>query len=579
MVPRPLGDGLKTYHLRRTRMDRGRVGTGSKWDTLGAMSEGESENLELEVAVLRGSQWVHRATFRPPAMISVGSSPSTVLALPDSDLPEYHELIRIYSDGGVLFFRPGMAVELRLEEGTKRNDELLEQGLAVAAGAGWKVPLGLGSRGTFRVSEVSVLFKVGAASRRPVRATVAGEPTLCAGCGKALPFAVIGFGALSPCAACGTMNEVQPPTSRAPASKPPVPRGTSRPDDLPTFDAISIQQRGELRPGERVARERLSDLPTFDAISVSTATVDPGARKAEGDDLSAPTRRMPQWDPLSADGEPTQLDAPTPVQNLAGTDLPTFDAISVLKQDAHLSTVGAMDILRGGAAVEPPMLETSEQPAGLGGTTHEHTRPVLESTADARAPFLNETSSWSPGSEVEVVIEEEDEFFGAEPPPSLDLQRSYNAIPVFERLSEVAQIAASPSPIPVAPQVLGPNDMTGQAETLPDLDVATWTKGAAAELRSAPGASTEPSAEAAPKPVSPTRPLFDPRPDRPRAVQRPGPDDGDDAEEGDDDDDFLMGRVSIPEVDPDRETNRWLLVVGATSGIVGLALILYGLFA
>lgn len=550
------------------------------------MSMGVSEGLELEVAVVRGQEWAYRGVFLPPAMVSVGSSPSSALALPETDLPEYHELIRIYSDGGVLFFKPGMAVELRMKEGTKSNDELLKEGLAIVAGAGWKVPLGLGSKGAFRIADVSVLFKVRKRGSQQIRAVTVGEPTLCGGCRKPLQFEVVGFGCLTPCTACGTLSEVQPAASLEPLPPRPLFQPMVKDSaELPTFDAISIQKPKGVQPIERVARERLSDLPTFDAISVSVTAAGPGERRAKGEELSMPTRRLTQ---LTAETGSKPLKGASAV---GGADLPTFDAISVLKKGALLSTESAMSFLRGGSDEEPPAsvegteLDTLASRVGAtqnqqvlrGGPTHDQGSP----SPGGRAPFPKETSGWETGSEVEVIIEEEDEFFAGEH-VSIDLQRSYNAIPVLSRLSEATQIAPENETDMTSPpeafaarktrQMQAQKERAQEAETIVKLSSSIWQNGApsgdqGAVLRS-PGRG-----EAARRHESVAVPPSG-LPEHPQYSRDPSPS----VEDGDDGDDFLMGRVAIPEDNPDGATNRWLILVGGVSGGVGLALLLYALF-
>lgn len=548
---------------------------------------GASESLELEVAVVRGQEWAYRGVFLPPAMVSVGSSPSSALALPETDLPEYHELIRIYSDGGVLFFKPGMAVELRMKEGTKSNDELLKEGLAIAAGVGWKVPLGLGSKGAFRIADVSVLFKVRQRGSQQIRAVTVGEPTLCGGCRKPLQFEVVGFGCLTPCTACGTLSEVQPAASLEPLSPKPLFQPMVKDSaELPTFDAISIQKPKGVQPIDRVARERLSDLPTFDAISViATAAGPPGERRAKGEELSMPTRRLTQ---LTAETGSKPLKGASPV---VGADLPTFDAISVLKKGALLSTESAMDFLRGGSDEEPPASvegteldtlasrvgATQNQQALRGGTTHDQASP----SPGGRPPFLKETSGWETGSEVEVIIEEEDEFFAGED-VSIDLQRSYNAIPVLSRLSQATQIAPENETDATSPpeafaakktrQVQAQKERAQEAETVVKLSSSVWQNGApSGGLRAGPKSPGR--AEAARRHESVAVPPSG-LPEHPQYSRDPSPS----VEDGDDGDDFLMGRVAIPEDNQEGATNRWLILVGGVSGVVGLALLFYGLF-
>ena len=513
------------------------------------MSFRDELGLEVEIAVIRGQEWVYRGTFRPPAMISVGASPSAVLPLPGSNLPDHHELIRIYSDGGARYFGPGMAVELRLAEGIKRNDELLEEGLASPGKSGWKVPLGKGSKGAFRVAEVSVLFKVRSSSTAPVKVVKGGRPALCGTCGAELSYAIVGFGALTLCTSCKTLNEVQSEGNDAeqgPAQLAPV---VKQPAELPTFDAISVAQVANVTPAQRLARGRLSDLPTFDAISVLTAKApeplphekapESLPREEQGVELLASPREqeMPAAAKSPAANPPAAKPPATPLRpNLIprGAELPTFDAISVLsKEELSDSSIAPTPTL-----VQP-----------IGGT----------STAE-------EIASWEPSSEVEVVIEEEDDFFFGENPVSIDLQRSYNALPVITKGGREAKAlgpgltGGADDPIPNPDfaaqgtrQVLVPEQMVEQAETIYEMEAGSPS----AFVGGRPAKGREPAPPPTIVPTEARTPLRD-------------------GEEGSDQDDFLMGRVSLHDAHPvDDERNRWLIIIGVGSGLLGLVLIAY----
>jgi|GEM_PF-2325060 len=538
------------------------------------MGEDLPASLELEIAVIRGQDWAYRATFRPPAMVSIGASPSAVLSLPDTDLPEYHELLRIYSDGGVLYFQPGMAVELRVAEGTKRNDELLDEGLAVRGGAGWKVPLGLGSRGAFRVADVSVLFKVREHGRQELRKVQVGSPTLCGACSATLSFVVPGFGALSPCQSCGVLNEVLPVRPPALAGgETEIAPVVKRHADLPTFDAISVGGTPAVAPMERVARERLSDLPTFDSISIGGTPSVQGPRKATGDQLSMPTQKLAQ---LAPDGGGAQIGPGEPPKPAAapviGADLPTFDAISILKDDGLLATHAAMDMMRGGTDAEPPITDLD------GAVT------VAEDAPGPSIPYLSGTSRWSPGSEIEVTVEDENEFFDEDAPVSMDLQRSYNAIPVMKLDAAPVrseEFAGGPTRLVPVPRAVAAG-VTEIPDTIEEAAPIGWDGSYPASGRTSSmpetdepvSATREMPAKAEPRAAAPNLvPITAPAPSTVPAPRAPR-----DGTEGSDADDFLMGRVSIPDADGVRETNRWLVVVGAVSGVIGLGLILYALF-
>lgn len=572
--------------------------------------------------MIRGDDWVYRAVFRPPSMVSIGSSPSAVMSLPGSDLPEYHELIRIFADGGVLFFQPGMAVELRVAEGLKRNDQLLDDGLAVKGVGGWRVPLGRGTKGAFRVGDVAVLFKVRPLTNAAIRPVVPGEPPRCGTCDRPLKWAVVGFGALTPCSHCGAFSEVQnpgtAPESRRTEMAPVIKR---KPDDLPTFDAISVRAP-TVTPQARVG-EKIADLPTFDAISAGMPAVpeDSGAPDAvtrvTGSQLSMPTRKLkPRATPRNSPwGMPPK-----------GADLPTFDAISV----GHIRS----EMLTGGASEpdEDDGPETLEDAVELAATVLDRPAPKATTTHDGPAPkagpppsFLG-TSPFDGISEsvADISIEEEGFFAGDDDLVSIDLQRSYSSLPVLNieanltvseapaRRADVFGPGDEETTVKKPPQQLGPSSMVDQAKTLgevapasfrggvpsegrrpavpdpgrvavghADVDVATAKAPAQPEVEDVPPwtgpLDQTPVDSGAPKDAMASRTQRSTAPPRGVAPEWAYAKTID--EEGSDEDDFLMGRSSLPEMDPVRETNRWLIFIGAVSGILGLLLILYSLFS
>ncbi len=522
------------------------------------MSFRDELGLEVEVAVIRGQEWVYRGIFRPPAMISVGVSPSAVLTVPGSNLPDHHVLIRIHSDGGALYFQPGMAVELRLAEGIKRNDELLDEGLATAGTSGWKVPLGKGSKGAFRVAEVSVLFKVRFSSTALIKAVKSGRPALCGSCGTSLQYAIVGFGALTPCPSCKTLNEVQPEGDDPERRLTQLALVVKRPAELPTFDAISATRAPEVTPAQRLAQGRLSDLPTFDAISVQTARApEPPPREAEEGDLAAPAQRTP----IPAEPPSTP---PRPKLIPRGAELPTFDAISVMSKE-ELSNL------------------------------HAAPTPKIEQLTGG-APTAEEVESLERASEVEAVSEEEDDFFFGESPVSLELQRSYHALPVVKSgASEGTALGLTsgvddPVPNPdfadrSTRQVLVLEQRVEQAETIDEMEAgppSAFVGGVPAEGREpAPPRTIVPPFSGAPTTPEANRTALSSTPPGDQSVpSAPGTTEAHspprDGEDGSDLDDFLMGRVSIPDASPVvDDTNRWLTIIGVVSGLLGLALIVY----
>ena len=378
------------------------------------------------------------------------------------------------------------------------------------------------------------MFKVRKRGPHQVQSVVAGDPTLCGTCNAPLQFEVVGFGGLTPCVACRALNEVQSPSSHDPLGREtlvqPVVKSSA---ELPTFDAISVLKFNDptkpkgLEPLERVSRERLSKLPTFDAISVLSSDAGPVGPVALKEKTGLPIHRLTQL----ADRAPSKP-AKKVTYSVRGADLPTFDAISVLKEDAILSTESAIDLLRGASAGEPPVASFVSQV---------EMDPVQ--------------ATMSPDGAAST-LEELDEFFGGGD-VSIDLQRSYNAIPVLSRLTQAEQIAPGdegdekPSSERFAEketrQVAIPKWMANQAETI--------------ETKS-PSDLLNRSADSGPAEGGPRH-----------GIQNTGDQDGDDA------DDFLMGRTELSGQTARGAKSRWLVTLGGLAGVVGLLLILYRLFS
>jgi len=550
--------------------------------------------IELELGVTRGTEWVARAVFRPPALVSIGTNSMAVLSLKEPGFPAYHELFRLHLDGGMLLFDPQMTVELKLKEGPQTTDTIIEGGLAVSTDSGWRLPIAAGSKGAVRFGDLAILFKVRARREVPLKAVRKADPTLCGTCGAPMPWAIVGFGALSPCSACATLNEVQVDTG-APEDKrtqmAPVIRKKGA--DLPTFDSISVRNKGaELPTFDSISvRSPGAELPTFDSISVGKHADLPtfdslGAFKEENlriskEDQSAPTRRMLADEQLSGP-QLLEPEAPTPLPG-HGADLPTFDAISAF-QDQGLSATAAISALRGDASVQEPPVSLSDgvaQPLLLNQEERD-TDPELSKkavTAPMRRPVprhagsppdLMQTDSAPPIHATDIVatsgevsqpvdqlavakvVTDEKDFFGEEFLHDLEQQRSLVSVPILKR----------DVPPPPPPSRTPPPKTNGvpSGGTLPPHGSRAAPAGQG-QVQGRPSGFLRNEAE----PLKPGLPPLD----------ESGAHDYPDEEEGGSEDDFLMGRSDLPS--PPSSSNRWLLVIGTVAGLSGVALIVYKL--
>ena len=579
------------------------------------MVDTTSVQTELELGVTRGSDWLARAVFRPPALISIGRNAMAVMAFADAALPDYHELFRLHMDGGVLLFDPSMHVELRLKEGLQTTESIMKGGLAASTDAGWRLPLVVGSKGAVRYGELALLFKLRTRREVPLKAVRRGEPTLCGNCGSPMPWAVSGFGALCPCSACGALNEVQVDsgapedrrTQMAPVIKKKstdlptfdaisVRKGTELPSfggisvkngtDLPTFDAISVGRGADLPTYDSISVGKHADLPTFDAIGVlKEGSLEAESLRISQEQQSAPTRRMPQNEQLSG---PQDLSAQPAAGK--GADLPTFDAISAFR-DQGLSAAAALDAMRGTADPgAPPMrLEPDAVAPPPPGSRQSETAPMRRPVpvASGAPPDLATTDSEPPIHKTDmiavppegqkpaalqpvaqVVDEGEKDFFGEEFLVDLEQQRSFVSVPILRQPDLTGSHAfgnAETRKVPTRAHsgTTPPPGSSGvPAGFTPPPHGIGAAPGAQGQLHGRPSGFLR-------NEVPPPKP---PLPPPSGEILQPPPVDDD---EYGSDDDFLMGRSDLP--NPPPNTNRWLIAIGTVAGVSGVALILYKL--
>jgi hypothetical protein len=412
------------------------------------VEENPYSSLELELAVTRSRTYLLRAVFPAGTSVTVGRERDAVVRFDDAILPRCHELFRLGGAGAGLRFRPEMRVEIAQSGKILTTEELRSSGLAKEEGGSLCLPLASGVKGLVRFGELGLLFKVQAARKTPVHATPAGANS-CAACGGDLKHVLEGGGALTPCAACGALNEVGgisddgPPTEHVDdtvsdlgspvraslegvvqpfddlrtESDPSVSHQRSKGADLPTFDAIQAHKPLSAATGMADEPRKGADLPTFDAISVvrgkgfSTQAAISVLKGGDEPDDPAPAQLGPVID-IAKIGDD---DAPVPSAELdmastapavravkpkprmlkaipGGSDMPD-DPVDVIKQQAGLNTEGALEIMRGGGGAKPPSHRTEEVPASAPAVTPEPDLFSEEFSKSTRARDRSELSA------------------------------------------------------------------------------------------------------------------------------------------------------------------------------------------
>ena len=283
--------------------------------------------VELEVAVTRSRKYLARAVFEEPARVTLGRLPAATLRFEDPGVPDLHELFRMSGEGAGLRIRLDMHVEIAQDGRMITTDSLPAAGLAVTDGGGLCIPLTDGLKGLVRFGDLGLLFKVQKARGRPVRRVAT---PVCAACTVDLKHVVSGGGALSPCAACGSLNEVREDSEEHERSEPGASGPASlliRPFDDLSSDVVSAPDGIELASG--------AELPTFDAIEVLRAS------------------ELPTFDSIEAAKPAMPLEQGLGSLRSKGADLPTFDAISVVRNQG-LTTKAAISVLKGETRSDVP---------------------------------------------------------------------------------------------------------------------------------------------------------------------------------------------------------------------------------
>lgn len=166
---------------------------------------------EVELAVVRGREFLVRAVFRPPCNVTMGTNPRCAVSLPDAVMPEFLDLLRLEKAGTALRFDRDMVVEIDTGQGIRRTKELIDLRVAREDRDGFTVGLPLGTKGLVQWGDIRVMVKIASPRPAPVRMARPGTPACCGECASMLQNPVMSIGALNPCARCGTLNRVEAP--------------------------------------------------------------------------------------------------------------------------------------------------------------------------------------------------------------------------------------------------------------------------------------------------------------------------------------------------------------------------------
>jgi hypothetical protein len=294
--------------------------------------------VEVELAVAKGEAYLYKVRFRPSSILTVGTNPMTAITLDGDGVPAFLEFLNITSEGVLLRFTPDIRVEVLSGSEVLATQGLISGGYANRAGDAYGVELESGSKAVVRLGGHKLMIKVDVPTDQEVlmvNAPSEGEAA-CGRCGTRLRLVLAGGGALTPCAACGALNRVTLASTKQQqleeqATRVAIPSGAVKGMEAAEDSQPNIADRVD--PGSSTGRA-IADLPTFDAISVlkddGEGTDDATREALEELGLGGGSKPSPAMANLAS---PDQVD-PGSSTGRAASDLPTFDAIAVLEEDA-----------------------------------------------------------------------------------------------------------------------------------------------------------------------------------------------------------------------------------------------------
>lgn len=294
--------------------------------------------VEVELAVAKGEAYLYKVRFRPSSILTVGTNPMTAITLDGDGVPAFLEFLNITSEGVLLRFTPDIRVEVLSGNEVLTTQGLISGGYANRAGDAYGVELDSGSKAVVRLGGHKLMIKVDVPSGQDVLMVNAPSENeaACGRCGTRLRLVLAGGGALTPCAACGALNRVTLASTKQQqledqATRVAIPSGVATDSEEDEDSQPNLADRVD--PGSSTGRA-IADLPTFDAISVlkdGGEEIDDASREAlEELGLGRGSKRSPAMANLAS---PDQVD-PGSSTGRAASDLPTFDAIAVLEEDA-----------------------------------------------------------------------------------------------------------------------------------------------------------------------------------------------------------------------------------------------------
>lgn len=210
--------------------------------------EGERNTRSLKIGVTAGSDFLHKAHFLAPSMVSVGRSSEATIVLRHPDVPRRYELFSIERESCLLQFDRQVDLAFFYDGLFRRPNYLIDEGLAFRRGRNYYLNLERRARGTISFGPYRLLFKLEmVAEPHPVEIPLPGveRPSpQCGACGQPLELALARASVLSLCAVCGKFNRFSEQT----AGEPVEPPGSDTADQPPILLEQKVEGPAGLTP-------------------------------------------------------------------------------------------------------------------------------------------------------------------------------------------------------------------------------------------------------------------------------------------------------------------------------------------
>ncbi len=273
------------------------------------MSDGDRTRL-LKLGVTVGSEFLYRAYFVAPSLVTVGTGERATLRIQDESVPELHELFSIQPDSCLVQFKRDMNLAFLYDGLFRRPNFLIDEGLAFRRGRNYVLNLETRARGTLNFGATRILFKLEVTDRPSMRRIplpeFEGQSVRCAACGEHLQNVLAVPGCVTRCDFCKSLNRFEGltgevATAELPAEPEPAAAGAASLEE-PSVEEVGspLLLTSPIQTAPKAATTSMEERATV--LDAGVIHQDPGGPSR----VHLPSPTLP--------GEPDEAEPPSPAQ-------------------------------------------------------------------------------------------------------------------------------------------------------------------------------------------------------------------------------------------------------------------------